>query len=99
MSVRVVAEFPAAPGELANLTAALSAALPDTRGYEGCEEVESLLDVDRETIVLVERWRSFDDYDRYLGWRIETGMLDIFDALLAGGRNGFVPRKLVPAGC
>jgi quinol monooxygenase YgiN len=99
MSVRVVAEFPAAPGKLAELTAALKVALPDTRGFEGCEEVESLLDADRETIVLVERWRSFEDYDRYLGWRVETGMLDLFDALLAGGRAGFVPRKLVPAGC
>ncbi len=99
MSVRVVAEFPAAPGKLPELTAALKAALPDTRAFEGCEEIESLLDPDRETIVLVETWRSHADYDRYLGWRVETGILDLLDGLLAGGRAGFVPRKCLPADC
>lgn len=49
--------------------------------------------------MLVEWWRSFEDYDRYLGWRVETGMLNLLDALLAGGYAGFVPQKLVPAGC
>ena len=99
MSVRVVAEFPAAPGKLEELIGILKAALPDTRAFEGCEEIESLLDSDRETIVLVEWWRSHEDYDRYLGWRVDTGILDVFDALLAGGRASFVPRKCVPAGC
>lgn len=99
MSVRVVAEFPAAPGKLAELTAALKGALPDTRAFEGCEGVESLLDAQRETILLVESWRSFEDYDRYLGWRVETGILDLFDALLAGGRAGFLPRKCLSADC
>lgn len=99
MSVRVVAEFPAAPGKLEELIAILKAALPDTRAFGGCEDIESLLDAGRETIVLVEQWRSFEDYDRYLAWRVETGILDLFDPLLAGGRAGFVPRKCVPADC
>ncbi|MEP7315892.1 MAG: antibiotic biosynthesis monooxygenase family protein [Sphingomicrobium sp.] len=99
MSVRVIAEFPAAPGKLTELSAALQAALTETRAFEGCEVIESWLDAERETIVLVESWSSFEDYDRYLAWRVEGGILDLFDALLAGGRAGFVPRKLVPAGC
>ena len=99
MSVRVIAEFPAAPGKLEELITSLKAALPDTRAFEGCEDIESLLDAERETIVLFEHWRSFEDYDRYLAWRVETGMLDLLDELLAGGRAGFVPRKCVPADC
>lgn len=99
MPVRIVAEFPAAPGKLGDLSAALKAALTETRAYDGCEEIESWLDADRETIVLVEWWRSFEDYDRYLAWRVETGILDLFDVLLAGGRAGFVPRKLTRADC
>ncbi len=99
MSVRVIAEFPAAPGKLEELTASLRAALPDTRGFAGCEGIESLVDGDRETILLVESWQSFDDYDRYLAWRVETGMLDVLDSLLVGGRAGFVPRKCAHADC
>ena len=99
MSVRIVAEFPAAPGKLEELIASLKAALTDTRAFVECEDIESLLDADRETIVLVEHWRSFEDYDRYLAWRVETGMLDLLDQLLAGGRAGFVSRKCVPADC
>ena len=41
MPVRIVAEFPAAPGKLPELSAALKAALVETRAYDGCEEVES----------------------------------------------------------
>ena len=99
MSVRVVAEFPAAQGKLEDLIASLKVALTDTRAFEGCQGIESLLDADRETIVLLEDWRSFEDYDRYLAWRVETGMLDLLDQLLAGGRVGFVPRKCVSADC
>lgn len=99
MPVRIVAEFPAAPAKLADLSAALKAALTEIRADDGCEQILPWLNAGREPIVLVEWWRSFADYDRFLGWRVETGMLDLWDALLEGGRAGFVPRKLVPAGC
>ena len=81
MPVRIVAESPAAPAKLADLSAALKAALTETRADDGCEEILPWLNAGRES------------------WRVETGMLDLWDALLEGGRAGFVPRKLVPAGC
>ena len=99
MSHFVVAEFHAAPGKLAELTAALTQALPETRAYDGCLGLESWLDEQRDTIVLTEQWVSFDHYDRYLAWRGETGVLAAVATMLDGGAAGFVPRKGVPAGC
>lgn len=99
MSVVVIAEFHAAEGRLDELLAMLTAVLPDTRAYDGCLGLESWLDEERATIVLTERWDSFDHYDRYLAWRGETGALTAAAPLLEGGPAGFVPRKCVPAGC
>ena len=98
MSQFVVAEFHAAPGKLDELTAALKQALPETRAYDGCLSLDSWLDEERSTIVLTEQWVSFDHYDRYLAWRVETGILGEVAALLEGGAAGFVPRRCVAAG-
>ena len=96
MSVRVVAEFPAAPGKLEELIASLKAALTDKRAFVECEDIESLLDADRETIVLVEHWRSFEDYDRYIAWRVETGMLDLLISCWQGAAPASCPANACP---
>lgn len=99
MPVTVIAEFHAAPGKLDELIATLGTLLPETRAYDGCRGLESWLDQERSTIVLTEQWDSFDHYDRYLAWRVETGVLAAAAGLLEGGAAGFVPRKCIPAGC
>jgi len=98
MSHYVIAEFHAAEGKLADLTAALSGALVETRAYDGCLGLESWLDAERHTIMLTEQWVSHDHYDRYLAWRQETGVFDVLAPMLEGGTKGFVPRKCVAAG-
>ena len=99
MPVTVIAEFHPVPGKLDEVVAALKEALPETRAYDGCLGLQSWLDEERSTIVLTEQWVSFDHYDRYLAWRVETGILGEVAALLEGGAAGFVPRRCVPAGC
>ena len=98
MSHYVIAEFHAAEGKLADLTAALRGALAETRAYDGCLNLESWLDSERNTIILTEQWVSHDHYDRYLAWRRETGVFDVLAPMLEGGTRGFVPRKCVEAG-
>ena len=99
MPVTIIAEFHAAPGKLDELLATLKAVLPETRAYDGCLGLDSWLDQERSTIVLTEQWDSFDQYDRDLARRAETGVLAAAAGLLEGGAAGFVPRKCVPAGC
>ena len=97
MSDTVIAEFHAAKGRLADLTAALGGALVETRAYDGCLGLEAWLDPERDTIMLTEQWVSHDHYDRYLAWRRDTGVFDVLAPMLEGGVDGFVVRKCVAA--
>lgn len=59
--------------------------LPDTRSYEGCEGLTVKRNMDESAgVVLVENWQSRAHYDKYLGWREETGVLGEIGALLDG---------------
>jgi len=93
MSATVIAEFPAASGKFSELCDTMRAALPDTRSFDGCEEVVTLIDEQAETLMLVERWASHDHYDRYLAWRMENGLVELLEPLIRGGAGGFVARK------
>lgn len=93
MSATVIAEFPAAEGKFAALCDTMRAALPDTRSFDGCEQVTTLIDGEHETLMLVERWASHDHYDRYLAWRLENGLVELLEPLIRGGAGGFVARK------
>jgi len=96
MSNMVIAEFTAAPGKLEELVGFLREALPDTRKFDGCISLDVHIDRASSTIVMVENWRSPADYDRYLAWRMETGMVEQIGGLLDGGAEGMSIRKLEP---
>lgn len=93
----VILEFRAAEGRLEDLLAALKAALPDTRAYEGCLSLDSWLDSDRSTVVLVELWESKGHFDRYLEWRAATPEFAEVMEMVEGGAP--LIRHCVPAGC
>jgi len=85
MSHTVVLEFNCAEGKGPEFLAALLPALADTRAYEGCELVETYVDADNpDTIVLWEKWAERANQESYLGWRMETGMMDAIGPMLAG---------------
>lgn len=90
----VIAEFTAAPGKLDELVGFLAAALPDTRNYDGCISLDVHVDRASDTIVMIEDWDSPEQYDRYLQWRMETGLVDQVGGLLKGGVEGMAIRKL-----
>jgi quinol monooxygenase YgiN len=94
MSDRVIAEFPVTAAKRAEFEATLRGALPDTRAFEGCREIEVYRDNERETYVLIEEWDSAAHYDRYLAWRMETGLAEMLEPLLDGGAAALKIRKL-----
>jgi quinol monooxygenase YgiN len=93
MKALVIAELPARPDGVADVEAALRAALPDTRAFEGCISVDVYFEPSTSTFILVEDWESHDHYDRYMNWRMETGLADLLEPLLAGGTAGLFVRK------
>lgn len=96
MSSMVIAEFTAAPGKLDELVGFLRSALPDTRTFDGCISLDVHIHRDTDTIVMIESWQSHEQYDAYLAWRMETGMIDQIGGLLKGGVEGLAIRQLEP---
>jgi len=87
----IIATLPAAPGTLNALSAALQAALPETRAFDGCLNIDVYQEEGTET--LIEDWESPDHYDRYLNRQLEDGMSDLLDGLLDGGMEGLKVQK------
>jgi len=85
MSELVLVEFKVKPESVSGMKSYLAEILPDTRVYEGCQEIEAYFNMeDAGTIILVERWTSRAHYEKYFAWRKETGVLDKIGSMLAG---------------
>ncbi|ANY19923.1 Antibiotic biosynthesis monooxygenase [Tsuneonella dongtanensis] len=85
MRDRVIAEFPVKAGKRDEFEATLRSALPDTRAFDGCRDIKVFYDEERNTFVLIEKWDSFAHYDKYIAWRMETGLGAMLDPLLEDG--------------
>ena len=83
----VIVSFPAKPEMLETLKDAMKKALPETRAYDGCISVDTYIDESTNTIHLIEDWETLDHQAKYLNWRVETGLLDDLDPILAGGSS------------
>jgi quinol monooxygenase YgiN len=62
----------------------MKGALVDTRGYAGCQKVETFIDQESQNVFLVEQWESAEHQQAYMGWRVETGFMDAVGPLLDG---------------
>lgn len=77
MSIMATAEFFVKPEKVEEFLAMMAKALPDTRAYEGCEGVDTYHNQDDPgQVLLVERWAERSNHESYLGWRMETNMMD-----------------------
>jgi quinol monooxygenase YgiN len=85
MSDYVVVELRAKPDNVQDVKDLLAKALPDTRSYDGFEDITIHQDKDEPTsFMFYERWASRAKYEAYLAWRTETGVLDELVAMLDG---------------
>ncbi len=84
MSVLVTLELPAKAETLDEFMAVMKDTLVATRAYAGCEKVETYLEQNSSTVFLVEQWQSSEHQVAYMGWRMETGLMDAIGGFLAG---------------
>ena len=84
----VIAVFRIRRGKMEEATALLRKILPETRRYEGCISLQLFLNEETRTYTLVEDWKSLTHYNKYVDWRMETGVFDLFDSLIEGGSEG-----------
>ncbi|PKH52468.1 antibiotic biosynthesis monooxygenase [Tenacibaculum sp. Bg11-29] len=59
--------------ELQNL---LSEYLPETRKYKGFIDIKIHKNLADNTFVFYEEWETTQDYEAYLKWRTDTGVMD-----------------------
>ena len=83
MSVMVTAEFVLKPETADQVIQTMIEILPDTRAYDGCQSVKSYYEKETHSLLLVEIWESSEHQQKYLGWRVETGLVDQVGAMLA----------------
>jgi quinol monooxygenase YgiN len=82
---KVTVLFPCQPGKGKDMLEILSAALVETRAYDGCLSVEAFVDADKpDTVVLIEEWETRGHNERYMAWRVENGLVDMLQPILAG---------------
>jgi quinol monooxygenase YgiN len=85
MSVFVLVEGRTRPETTEPLKALVKELFVETRVYDGCQEVTLKINQDDpESFLLVEYWESKAHYEKYLGWRQETGVLGNIISMLDG---------------
>jgi heme-degrading monooxygenase HmoA len=74
MSCYVMLEFTAKKGTRPMLLEGLRAALPVTRGKDGCRSLELIVNQSNtDNMIIVMRWDSRGHYDAYRAWREANG--------------------------
>jgi len=82
MGVLVQLEANAKPDCVDVMTDMIRKRFPETRAFDGCNEITAYLNEDGHTFVFVEQWETKQQYEKYLSWREETGVLAQLGALL-----------------
>ena len=86
----VIAEFKAQPGKAEELTNIFNEALVDTRAFDGCLSIDLYYEEKTNTFTMLENWESLDHYEKYLQWRIDTGIADLLNPILESGWDSVV---------
>jgi len=76
MSVIVTLEAEIKEGQKKNLLTMLREFLPETRLYKGFIYISINLQRESNRVLFFEEWDSVEDYEAYLAWRGETGVMD-----------------------
>ena len=88
MSVLVLFEAQVKAEDVSNMKSYLAEILPDTGAYDGCQGIDVYFNTeDTGNMIMVERWNSRGQHEKYSGWRTETGVKDKMSAMLVGPRK------------
>lgn len=83
MAVMISVEFKMKPEAAEAMLEGLKSSLPDTRAYEGCQDVKTYYEEATHSLLLIEIWDSPAHQQAYINWRMETGMMDGLGEALA----------------
>tara|TARA_B100000886_G_scaffold340421_1_gene309859 strand:- start:363 stop:656 length:294 start_codon:yes stop_codon:yes gene_type:complete len=84
MSVLVNLEIPVKKERIEDFFEYLRNVLVDTRAYNGCIRLETYLEIENSTVLLIEEWDRIENQEAYMQWRAETGLLEALSEFLDG---------------
>lgn len=84
MTTLVALECKARSDSVDTLIGFMQKHLPDTRNFEGCQDITAYLGEDGLSVIMVEHWDTKAHYEKYLAWRQETGVFADLGAMLDG---------------
>lgn len=80
MSIQVILTFNLKPTEVEKVKASFRDVLPDTRAFEGCEDISVIQSRhDPNTMVILERWAIPEAYESYFKWRTDAGTISMIN--------------------
>jgi|APCry1669189070_1035195.scaffolds.fasta_scaffold29120_2 quinol monooxygenase YgiN len=73
----IIVRFILQPNKRDSFLELLKVALIDTRNFKGCISIETYTDEeDPNSVWLLQKWQSRNDYDEYVKWRLANGMIE-----------------------
>jgi len=91
MSVVVVLELKCKDETYEGMKGTMTAILPDTAKFAGCEALHAASDDATKTVWLYEVWDQIESQQKYMGWRTERGEIE---GLMAALREPLEPRVM-----
>lgn len=85
MTVLITWELPIKPDLWEEARRSCAENLGGTRSFSGCQKIDIYRDKNTGSMVLIEYWDSVLDYQKYVQWRKETGVLGDFVSDFASG--------------
>ena len=85
MAIMVTVKFPMQAGKAPGFLDLMGKVLPETRAYAGCVGVRTYAEAAGDHVFLVEEWETKAHQEAYLGWRVETGLMDAIGPFVSGG--------------
>ncbi len=84
MAVSLMLRITARPGQGWQVVTHLAPRLKETRAFPGCESVALYTVADQpDHALLLARWASIEDHEKYVAWRQSSGAMDQLMQLLA----------------
>lgn len=85
MAVTILLEVCSEPGKLSDLMKFAISLIPETSRQAGFKSIKLFSDIDRlDTMIAIEEWDSREQYQAYLNWRVETGVIRDMLAMAKG---------------
>ena len=75
MSVIITLEAKLKPNQKEKLLSMLEELLPETRAYKGFIDITIHIEKESNHLLFFEKWETVNDYESYLAWRMETGVM------------------------